>query len=198
MEAWDYKNVLALTAMGMTIWAHIPYFIETIKGSNRPHIFTWVLWTLLTFIAAAAQVAGNAGPGAWVTITTGIICVAITIVAFHKGEKNITRSDWAMFILGLSAIPIWMMTSDPLLAVIIVSAIDVSAVIPTVRKAWNKPFEENSFMYGFNIPRHVCSIASLHTMSWVTAIYPASLLLMNGVVYLILKIRRKMISIAAL
>lgn len=144
----------------------------------------------MTFIAFAAQLSGGGGMGAWVTGVTSIVCLIISIAAWRKGEKNITRGDTIMFIAGLSAIPVWAMTSDPLLAVIIVTVIDVSAVYPTFRKAWHKPFEENSFMYGFNVPRHMLSIASLQTLSWVTALYPAALLLMNAVMYVMLKFRR--------
>jgi hypothetical protein len=194
MENMDYKIVLGILATAMTIWAHIPYFKETLKGKNKPHIFTWIIWTLLTFIATAAQIVGGAGPGAWVTFVTGLICVAITLAALKHGEKRITRSDWIIFIASLSAIPLWLLTSDPLLSVILVTAIDISAVYPTFRKSWIKPFEENTYMYGFNIPRHIFSIAAIQTISPVTAIYPAGLLVMNIVMYFMLKTRRVAVS----
>ena len=136
----------------MTIAAHIPYLLQTIKGTNKPHIFTWIIWTLLTFIAAAVQYVGNAGPGAWVTGVTGLICVVITIFTFKNGEKHITRSDWVMFIAGLITIPLWLLTNSPLWSIILITTIDCSAFYPTFRKSWHKPHEENTFMYGFNIP----------------------------------------------
>lgn len=178
----------------MTVWAHIPYFFETLNGTNKPHVFTWIIWSALTCIAAAAQFTGGAGAGAWVTMATGVICIAITIAAFRVGDKDITRSDWILFLAGLSAIPVWMMMDDPLLAVIIVTVIDVGAVYPTFRKSWKKPFEENTFMYGFNLPRHVCSIAAIQSYSIVTTLYPAGLLLMNVVMYMMLKYRRRKLS----
>jgi hypothetical protein len=88
-----------------------------------------------------------------------------------------------------------MMTSDPLLAVIIVTAIDISAIYPTFRKSWHRPHQENSFMYGFNVPRHALAIVALQTVSWTTALYPAGLLVMNIVMYVMLKIRRKTLSV---
>lgn len=191
----DYKIILGLIAVAMTIWAHIPYFLDTIKGINKPHVFTWIIWSLLTCVAFAAQVAGGGGAGTWVTGATGLICIAITVAAFRVGERHITRSDWIMFVAGLSAIPVWMATDDPFLAVIIVTVIDVSAVYPTFRKSWIKPWEENSFMYGFNIPRHICSIAALQVLSPVTALYPVGLLLMNVVMFAMLKARRKTLSV---
>ncbi len=68
----DFKVILGLIAIAMTIWAHIRYLLTTIKGENRPHIFTWIIWTFLTFIAFAVQWAGNAGPGAWGAGVTGL------------------------------------------------------------------------------------------------------------------------------
>lgn len=192
MEFADYKAYLALLAVGMTVAAHIPYLATTLKGTNKPHIFTWVIWSLLTFIAFAAQITGGAGPGAWVTGVTGLICLVITAAALRTGERDITRSDWVMFIAGLAAIPVWAVTSDPLWSVIIVVGIDAAAFWPTFRKSWHRPFEENSFMYGFNIPRHCASLLSLQVFSPVTALYPGMLLVMNTVMYIMLKLRRRL------
>ncbi len=185
------QTILGLTAIAMTIWAHIPYLMTTIKGENRPHIFTWIIWTLLTFIAFAVQWTGGAGIGAWVTGVTGILCVIITASAFRQGDKNITRLDWFMFLGGMLAIPLWALTDTPLLSIIIVTLIDCSAFGPTFRKSWHKPHEENSFMYGFNIPRHVCSLFSIANFTFITAVYPAALLVMNVIMYAMLKLRRR-------
>lgn len=186
----DIKTILGSIAVLMTIWAHVPYLIETLRGANRPHVFTWVIWTLLTGIAFAAQMAEGAGPGAWATGICSALCVVITLAAFRSGEKHATRIDWLMFLLGLAAIPVWMATDDPLWSVWIITVIDLSALYPTVRKSWRRPHEENSFMYGFNVPRHFMSIAALSSISVTTALYPCALLLMNMGMYIMLKSRR--------
>lgn len=188
--SFDYKIILGAIAVLMTIWAHIPYLIHTLNGSNKPHVFTWVIWTLLTGIVFAVQVSEQAGPGAWATGICSVICLIITIAAIRTGEKNITRSDWVMFIFGLAAIPVWVATDDPLWSVWIITLIDVSAVVPTFRKSWLRPHEENSFMYGFNIPRHAIGIAALAHISVTTALYSFALLFMNSIMFIMLKGRR--------
>lgn len=191
LDFTDTKTILGLLAVLMTIWAHIPYLLQTLRGTNKPHVFTWVIWTLLTGIAFAAQLTGQAGAGAWATGVTCVICLIITIAAIKHGEKDITRSDWAMFLLGLAAIPLWLATSDPVWSIWLVTLIDCSAFYPTFRKSWLKPHEENSFMYGFNIPRHVMTLAAISNFSLVTALYPAALLAMNVIMYVMLKLRRQ-------
>lgn len=188
--AFDFKTILGVLAVGMTIWAHIPYLIHTIRGINKPHIFTWVIWTLLTGIAACAMWTGGAGAGGWVTFFTALMCLAILLATLKNGEKNITKSDWVMFLAGLSAIPVWMMTDNPVWSVWIITIIDFAALYPTLRKSWIKPQEENSFMYGLNIPRHAIGLMAMQTYSVTTSLYPAALLGMNVGMYMMLKMRR--------
>ncbi len=181
---------LGLAAAALSVAAHIPYMAGIVRGTNKPHIFTWVIWTLLTVIAYAAQVAGNGGPGAWSTGATIVMCVIITALAWRRGERDIARSDWVMFGAGLAALPVWLATQNPLGSVLIVTAIDALAFGPTIRKSWHKPHQENTTMYGVNILRHVLALAALSRFSLVTALYPAMLLAMNTGTYAMLKIRR--------
>jgi hypothetical protein len=190
----DPKALLGLLAAGMAIWAHVPYFLQTIGGTNKPHVFTWIIWTLLTSIAFAAQVTDGAGPGAWATGMTAVICLVITLATLKHGERDIVKSDWVMFLLGLMAIPFWIVTDNPLWSICIVTAIDCSAFYPTFRKSWLRPYDENTFMYGFNIPRHIVTLAALSHISLVTALYPAALLVMNIIMYVMLKMRRMQVA----
>lgn len=194
---FDYKIILGVIAAAMTVWAHIPYLIHTIKGTNKPHIFTWVIWTVLTGIAACAMAAGGAGAGGWVTFFTAAMCVAITFTALRNGEKNITKSDWIMFLAGLTAIPIWVVTDNPVYSVWIITLIDLAAIYPTFRKSWIKPDEENSFMYGLNVPRHAIGLLAMNHYSVTTSLYPAVLVLMNLGMYVMLKLRRCYLAKAA-
>ncbi|NBX66857.1 MAG: hypothetical protein EBQ96_07675 [Proteobacteria bacterium] len=187
----DYKIILGAIAVVMTIIAHLDYMRAIIRGTNRPHLFTWIIWTLLTVIILAAQISDNAGPGAWSTLAVLVPCVAITLMAIKSGEKNITKSDWAMFMAGLASIPVWLLTSNPFWSVIIVCLIDALAFGPTFRKAWFKPHEEATFMYGFNVPRHMLSVAAIANYSLVTTLYPAMLVFLNALMYIMIKLRRR-------
>jgi len=190
----DYKIWIGIIAAVMTLAAHIPYLIDTWRGTNKPHMFTWIIWTLLTFIMLAAQVTGGAGAGAWSTGMVLIPCGAIMFLSFTwRGEKDITRSDWIMFVAGIASIPLWAVTDDPLWSVVLICAIDALAFGPTFRKAWRKPHEEATFMYGLNVPRHALATLAISHYSLVTALYPVMLVVMNAAMYLMLKLRRRTI-----
>lgn len=173
----DTKILMACAAIFLVTLSYLPYLLAIYRGTNRPHLFSWLIWTLVTIVVVAAQLSGNAGPATLVTATTCFLCALITYLAFKQGEKNITFSDWVMLGASLTAIPVWIMTSDPFWSVVIVTAINTAAYIPTFRKAWRKPFEEHILMYAINIPRHMLTIAATQVYSFTNLLYPVSVVL---------------------
>lgn len=187
----DYKVILGILATGIAFYAYIPYFIDIFKGKTKPHSFSWLVWALLTGIAFFAQVFDNAGPGAWVTGFTAAVSVVILVLAFFKGEKNITRSDW-MSLLGAGvSMLLWWITDSPLLTVILITIIDALGFYPTFRKSYHKPHEETLITYLLSGLKFVFAIIALENYSVITWLYPASLILMNGAFVVMLAIRRK-------
>lgn len=45
--------------------ALLPYLLSVLRNQVKPHVFSWVIWASTTFIAFLAQLADNAGVGAW-------------------------------------------------------------------------------------------------------------------------------------
>jgi hypothetical protein len=41
-------------------------------------------------------------------------CLGIGILALFRGEKHITCGDWMAFLTTFLAIPLWVVTADPL------------------------------------------------------------------------------------
>jgi hypothetical protein len=157
-----------------------PYVRGMYLGTTRPHAFSWFIWGLLTAIAFFAQKTGGAGPGAWATGLTAIVAFGISAFAIFRGEKQIARSDWGTFLAALSILPIWAMTDDPLLAVWLVTFIDALGFYPTFRKSWHHPHDELVLTYNLSTLKFILALLALQNFSLTTALYPASLVVMNG------------------
>ncbi len=186
--SFDPKILLATAAIFLVMLSYLPYLVAIFRGSNKPHMFSWLIWMLVTIVVTAAQLHEGAGPATLITATTCILCTLITWLAWRQGEKNLTRSDGVMLLVSLAAIPVWIWTSDPFWSVVIVTAINTAAYYPTFRKAWDKPFEEHILMYAINIPRHMLTIAATEVYSLTNIMYPASvvlacILLFGGIQY---------------
>ena len=115
-------------------------------------------------------------------------------MAYFRGEKNITTSDWVSFIGALAAIPLWYVTKEPLWSVILVVVIDAVGFYPTFRKSYFKPHEELAFMYGLDIGKFVLSILAMETYSATAVLYPLTASTLNIIFISMLLYRRAVLT----
>jgi hypothetical protein len=183
--------VWGFCSVTLTLIAVYPYIYKTLKGNNRPHVFTWVIWTLLTGIAFAVQFTSGAGAGSWATGVTSFCCLLILLASLKHGTKNITRFDWICFIFSMLIVPIWFVTESPALAAILVTAIDGLGYFPTCRKVWSRPHEEVAFTHLIMNIKHMFSLMGMGTYTIATAFYPVSLLAFNFALVIFIFWRRR-------
>lgn len=190
----ELKISISITAVVLTFVAYIPYIKDTLEGKTTPHIYTWLIWGLVTAIAFALQVSGGAGVGAWVTLAVIVACFTVFVLGLRNGKKDITQLDTLFFVLALIALFLWLIAKQPVASVILVALVDMFGFIPTVRKSWNKPYSETLFLYSLNAIRHGLSLLALEQYNIVTWLYPVTWMIANAIFSIILVIRRKQIS----
>ncbi|OGG79811.1 hypothetical protein A3A39_00905 [Candidatus Kaiserbacteria bacterium RIFCSPLOWO2_01_FULL_54_13] len=188
---YDYHVVLALVASLFGVVGYVIYIRNIFRGFTKPHVFTWLAFALLDFIVFAAQLVAGGGPGSFVLLLGAFANVAIAILAFTKGEKDITRSDWVYFTLALLAILLWRVTYEPLTAVVILSLALILSYIPTFRKSYGKPHEESISIWGFDVFRFGISLFALSSFNLTTVLFPASIVVANASLVLMLLLRRR-------
>jgi hypothetical protein len=91
-----------------------------------------------------------------------------------RSDLSITPLDWGCLVVALLALPIWLLTSSPLWAVLILTAIDLVGFGPTVRKAYKKPHEERIWFFLLGALRNAFVIAALEHYSPTTVVFPAA------------------------
>lgn len=188
-EIWGIISVaLAVISLAPYVWA-------TLRGTNKPHLFTWIIWTLLTAIAFALQYTEGAGAGAWSGGVSTIFCALILFASIKYGEKNITRGDWVVFLAAIAAIPIWLLTENAALAAVWVTGIDALGYIPTMRKSWLKPYEEMATTHGVSMVKHICVLLAVQNIHFATVFYSWGMVVMNGLLLLLILARRIVVKL---
>jgi hypothetical protein len=188
----NFKELLSVIAIIITFVAFIPYVRSIYIGKTKPHVFSWVIWGLATFIVFLAQLADDGGAGTWAIGISGIISLLIAIFAYYKrADISITKSDWIFFVLALSAIPFWYITSNPLWAVIILTSVDTVGYLPTIRKSYLKPFEEQLLLYILIAIRNIIAAIALEHYSVTTLLFPVTISLTCIIFTAIVVYRRK-------
>ncbi len=187
------KAILGWLSVLIVVVVTLLYLRLVWRGAIKPHLFTWVIWALSTGIAAAGRMSEAAGAGAWGQWAGAAGCVCVALLTWRQGEKDITRGDWWSFLLALAAIPLWLLTDNALLAVLMVTAIDVVGYYPTFRKSWRRPYEEAVFNYIAANVIHVLSVLATEHYSVTNLLFQVTLFVVNSLLVAMLLWRRRLV-----
>ena len=155
------------------------YLRSIFKGDTKPHLFTWLIWSILCTIGYMAQLTDDTGPGTWALGVTALFSWLNTGLCLKYGEKVFTRSDKVALAASLLSIIPWLLTDDPLGSVILISLIDLVGFYPTIRKSWIKPHEENLTAYYFANAKLLLSLFALNAITLTTVLYPLAIVVAN-------------------
>ena len=171
LHAW-----LSAAAMALTFVAFVPYFRSIFAGTTRPHMFSWVVWGTNTSVAFVATLSAGGGAGAWAVGFSAAITLAVAGLAWaRRADVHITRVDWLFFLAGLAAIPLWFVASDPLWAIVLVTAVELLGFGPTMRKSWHQPWSEPVSFLAILVVRNALVIAALEQRTLTTVLFPAAM-----------------------
>jgi len=193
MESVDLKKVIAILAIILTFVGYAPYFRDLLRGVTKPHIFSWLVWSIVTSIIFALQISAGAGVASFVTLAVAVISLAIFLIGLRNGHKMIKAIDVLFLVLALLTIPLWLISDRPVLSMILLSTIDMLGFAPTIRKSWNAPHSETLSLYVITTFRHSLSLFALEAYNIVTMLFPATWVVANAAFALILIQRRKVI-----
>jgi hypothetical protein len=189
------KELLALGATILIAVAYVPYIKDIIEGKTKPHVYSWFISALVTFIAFGLQLSEGAGWGMLPTFVAAIASFVIFALALkHQKRASITKSDTFFFVMSLIAVILWLIVEQPLLSVIIISAVDILAFVPTFRKSWSRPDQETVSAYAVNSLRFTLATMAVQKYSLVTVLYPLSQALADGIFSIFLILRRRTVA----
>ncbi|WP_417389574.1 hypothetical protein [Gimesia sp.] len=189
-----FKLLFSGLAIVITFTAFIPYIRGILAGRTRPHLFSWLIWGITTLIVFFAQLEANGGIGAWPIGISGVITVYIAFLSYVKrGDISITHLDRLFFSAALLSIPCWYFTSNPMWAVILLTVIDLLGFGPTIRKAYDHPFEESILFIFLFFIRNTFALLALESYSLTTVLFPLSICIVCLFLTLLIHYRRKIL-----
>ena len=176
----EVKEILGLIAVGLALACYAPIFWGIFYGTVKPHLYTYLIWSILTVIAFLASWFYGGGAGSWSLGVSALLVMGVFILSFRYGTKDVTKSDTAYTVGALITIIPWVLTKDATLSIILLTIIEIFSFVPTLRKTWNDPYSEPFSSWSLNTVRHAVSIMALGAFSIVTVLYPAALVVLNA------------------
>ena len=128
----------------------IMYIKDTLKWKTKPNKITWWIWAAAPLIGSIAMYFSN-----WFTWSIIPVFMAwfIPLLIFLSSfiNKNsywkLWKLDYICLVFAILALILWLITDNPLLAIIFWILADLFAAIPLVIKNYNFPETENVFPF---------------------------------------------------
>lgn len=147
-----------MVGMGLYLW-------QTVRGKIRPHAFTNVVNCVVTLIVFAGMLEEGAGAAAWRMGMMALLTGLVALACLRQKMDYIRRVDMAMLVASLMAIPVWMATGDPGMAIWWVLAVEMFAVVPAIRKAYVLPREDAAVTWALSGISQGLSLVAMQTFS---------------------------------
>ncbi|MEK7801638.1 MAG: hypothetical protein AAB276_04205 [Pseudomonadota bacterium] len=194
MDTTYTKEIFSGLAILIGTVTYFPYVLGMIKGITKPHMFSYLIWAVVCTIGAAIQIAEGAGIGSVYMAYNALLCSAIAIFSYWKGTKDIKQSDWITLLIAFAAIPLWVVTKEPIWSLFILIGIEGIAYYPTIRKSWLRPDQEVAFSWFMAGFASMFAILALENYSITTYLHPLTLMVVNIIFGIFLLARRRTLT----
>jgi len=189
------KIIIGIIASVIGIFCFIPYFRDIFRHKTKPHIYTWLIWSLLQGTSVVIMFYNGAGIGILPFIIGTTLCGSIFLLSFKYGTKNITPFDTVCLIGALVALIFYILLDNPMVSIVLVSLIDFIGFIPTFRKSYIEPNTETASTYLLSAISSVLAIGAFLNYSLIIVLYPLTVVLTDMICWFIIILRRKKLDI---
>ena len=186
----NYKEIFAIISVIIGLVSFVPYLRDIFLKKTTPHMYSWLVWSILQTIGVVAMIVGHAGFGAVGLAAGGAVSISVFLLSFKYGTKNITKFDTVCLIGAFVTTVIYLLQKDPLVAVILITVIDFIGFWPTYRKGYEEPRSETGTLYFLSAISNGFALVAIANYSFVTTLYVGSLVVTNLIIVTILLFRR--------
>lgn len=173
------------------MFSAVPYVRSILKGNTKPQRITWLIWTILVFIAFFSQLAKGATWSLLLTAGDAITIVIVFIFSFKYGVGGFRKIDILSLIGAGVSLLLWYLTNEPAIALFLIILIDIIGSNLTIIKTWKNPETENWVGWAMCGVGGVFGILSVGSFNFVLLSYPIYIFLINSLMAIIVIFRKK-------
>ncbi len=187
----DWRDALGLLSVALAILAAIIYIAQTLRGEVRPHPLSWFLFGILSLTGYLVQRDEGARQGSWTLMAMTVICFLFVAASVARGERSFSRREWAFAVAGGAVFGVYLFTRQSNVAAALTTLVDALGYGPTFVRGWSQPKKDSVASFALNGIKFVPSLMAMDPLSFATSFYPATLLVLNAAVAIIVVMRRR-------
>jgi hypothetical protein len=182
--------VLGVLAGVAGIAGTVPYVRHVLRRSTRPHLSTWLVWSLLAVVVCLSQRADGASWTLAMAATHAVLTSLVAVLALRAGAGGIGRADRALIAVALGGVAGWLLVDEPLVATAGVVVADVIAAAMMIPKTWRDPGSETLSTFVLASGGGALAAGAVERFDPSLLLYPLYSCAVNGVLAAVIVHRR--------
>lgn len=165
----------------------VPYVVAILRRKTVPSPISWGIWALIDVLVLLAMRKEGAATGQVGGATIGAF--VITILALRFGTSKMGLVEWISSVGAALGIILWQTTGNPTTAIICSQSSAVLGAIPTCKKAYQKPEEEDRvawLIWGLSC---ICALFAVKQWDLANALQPLVFATLEGVMIFLIVVR---------
>jgi hypothetical protein len=160
------------------------YIYKTLQGKTKPNRVTFLMWAILAFIIAAAAYSDGAGWAVAPVIMAGLAPFCIFLASFVNPNAywKLGKLDYVCGALSILAIALWLITSNPILAIVLALIGDAVAAVPTIIKTYKYPETEHFGAYVGALLNNALVFLYVPMFTFSALAFPVYIVICNGTI----------------
>lgn len=168
--------------------AYLKYIISTFQGKTKPSRSTWWVLTFVGIVIFASSYSLEATESMWIQLAyiLGPLIIAIQSLFPKYGYgAGMLKIDKICLSGAVVCIALWVIFNSPLIALLGSIVVDFIGLIPTIKKSYTDPQEEDPVAWGMELFASAINAVgitvwfSLAEKDWMYALY---LIILNGII----------------
>lgn len=140
---------LVILGAAVSLTGSLTYARNTLRGRSKPNRVTFLMWALAPMIGAIAAWSAGVGWAALPVFMAGFGPLLTFFASFVNPQAywKLGLFDYLCGLFSLMALVLWLVTKNPITAIVFAIISDVFASIPTLIKSWKFPGTETGITY---------------------------------------------------
>ena len=161
------------------------YIKETLRGDTKPNKVTWLMWSVAPLIATAAGLADGVSWAVLPVFMSGFGPLLVFLASFINPNAywKLERLDYICGFLSVLALILWVITKEPIVAIVFAMASDAAAAVPTLIKCWKHPETESDIAYSTGLFNSLTSFAAIRAWAFSEYAFAMYLVIMNSLLF---------------
>ena len=194
----EYQFICGLISVAVVTANHLYYLSLTIKREIKPHIFTLMIYLIVTTSVGLGMTGeGAMGPGVRLALPA-LLYLLMIFFSIKQGVDYINRLDIVMLFFATLGLPLWWLTENPRVSILFLAAVEGFGFAPALIKAYRLPNEDSALSPLISATAMLFGALSVKSplASWATTFYFIFWLSLCLLIATVILVRRKALQVS--